>query len=513
MNDTAGAIGLGILMGLVKQGKERQQLNDYNKGLAAIMDYGKANDPNSKAAQDAYMAQTYGNNPAYQSMEMRINDVNKIAQDKSTWGAQNDIMSKEAQDAATLRSKLQGIDQSYLSPDLSASGLASLLANADEATKNALTPLLNDKTQYETAQTARDAAAKQADVDRQAATQAGVPANLIGANVDLSNMPQNPNAYMDGIGLTPAQMQQYLADKSDPSSAVARTYDPMQYQIGMQQALLNSGVKLDTLQKLSPLLQGMAQNATENSTKQKYSQFIPSLLNGDQAQQKYALVNMYLTDPKRMPYEVMKELISSNVKPVDSGNQILMYRTDAYNNFLDSDQNGNPVPYITIDKQPSPDTALRVGEQRFEYTNPSANTLAQLKERQYEHDNPSGNAKLQSQTQLITHNTPSGSIMYQANTPGKNAQVNQIKAMEQYLNLRYKLNPDEMVNDPVYKVYVSAIQGLSGAGGSNTDSQSTGSDSVADWINRVKQAGASKEQVLQALHDKGYGNAYDSYVW
>lgn len=466
MNQAVGLLGLGLLNGLMNGWQQKQEAADIDKGLSSLAKYAALNDPNSKEAQAAYLAKTYSD-PAYQAMDTRLNTVNKVAQDKSTWEAQNDIMTKAMQ--------------------------------------------ANDTAQYEAARLARDAAHKQAEIDRQGL--AGLFPNLVGADVDLSNMPQDANSYMSGINLTPEQANQYLTDKANPAAALEKNYDPLKYLIGMQQSLIKSGVNMDTLQKLSPMLQQAQQNATENNTKQKYSQFIPSLLNGDQAQQKYALVNMYLTDPKRMPYEVMKELISSNVKPVDSGNQILMYRTDAYNNFLDSDQNGNPVPYITIDKQPSPDTALRVGEQRFEYTNPSANTLAQLKERQYEHDTPSGNAQLQSDTQKYLHVTPSGSIMYQANTPGKNAQVNQIKAMEQYLKLKYPLNTDEMVNDPVYKVYVSAIQGLSGAGGSNTDSQSTGSDSVADWINRVKQAGASKEQVLQSLHDKGYGNAYDSYVW
>jgi hypothetical protein len=480
MNEAIGLLGLGFLNGFMNGRQQKQDTANYNKGLSAILSYADNNDPNSQAAQAAYLAKTYSD-PAYQGVDTRLNAVNKVVQDKNTWGTQNDIMTKAAQDAANLRNQLaqQGIDQSYLSPDLSASGLSGLLANADEATKAALNPLLNNKTQYETAQAARDAAANQANVDRQGL--AGI-ANLVGADVDLSKMPQDATAYMAGINLTPDQIKQYTADKANPAAAMAKNYDPVKYKIGLQQALLNSGVKMDTLQKLSPFLQDAAQNTTENSTKQKYSQFIPSLLNGNPAQQKWAIINMYLTDPNRMPYEVMKELVSNNIKSLDSNNQIQMYRTDSYNNFLDTDQNGKPIPYFAVDKQPTPDTVLRVGEQRFEYTNPSANTLAQLNERKYEHDSPSGNARLQSDTQKYLHSTPSGTAMYQAQTPGKNADVNKIKAMAQYLNLKYKLNPDEMVKDPVYNAYVEAIQGsIGGSGGQDSGMSQT----MQDFANRL----------------------------
>lgn len=503
-------LAAGILGGMTDKMAQNQAVSDYNKGLGALANYVNSNDPNSQAAQDAYMTKTYGSNPAYQSVSTRLDDVNKIMQDKMNWQTQNDAMTKAANDAAALRSQLgqESVDPQYLDQNLSASGLSGLLANADDATKSGLSSLLTYKTNYETAQQAREAAANQANSDRQAAIQAGVPTNLIGADVDLSKMASNPAAYMGGLGLTDAQTNQYLTDKANPGAALMRSYDPLKYQIGLQQAVANSGISMDTVQKISPMLQQAVQNATENNTKSKFSQFVPSLISGSPTQQKQALVNMYLTDPKRMPYEVMKDLINNNIKTVDSGNQLMMYRTDSYNNFIDKDNNGNPVSYFTIDKQASPDTALKVGEQRYEYTNPSANTLVQLQEKRYEHDNASGNARLQAQTQMYTHQTPSGSVIYQASTPGKNADVNKIKAMEQYLNLKYKYDPTGMEKDPVYQAYVSAIQGVSGGG-----SQQGSGDGIVSWIQQVKDAGASKDQVLKALHDKGYGNAYDSYVW
>ncbi|CQR74171.1 hypothetical protein SOV_22980 [Sporomusa ovata DSM 2662] len=55
-------------------------------------------------------------------------------------------------------------------------------------------------------------------------------------------------------------------------------------------------------------------------------------------------------------------------------------------------------------------------------------------------------------------------------------------------------------------------QFMDGITGQNSNSQSQ-NNPIAAWIDRARQAGADPEQIKKALHDKGYGDTYDSWVW
>lgn len=335
------------------------------------------------------------------------------------------------------------------------------------------------------------------------------------ADVGKGLLGYKPQGLADVIKPITDAMQKYAPGNNPVKVETTWNFNPLQFQIGLQKAIANSGISPETMQKLSPLLSTAVQQAKENSTKKQYESYTNDLLNAtDPAQQKRALINMYLTDPQRIPYQIVEGLVKTNITPVDTGNAIALYRTDEFNNYLDVGKDGKPVPYFAIAKQPTPDTAIKVAEQAREWGTPSGNTIATLGERRFEHVTPSGNAQLQAETQRWMHSTPSGSVVYQTNAANKPGAL-ALKAAQQIVdahNAWVKANPGaDQSQSPYYSYVQAAVDTLAKAGGIQPQLSLQDQD-IANKIDQARMAGYSPEEIKNYLVTHGLGQ-YVSWVW
>lgn len=146
---------------------------------------------------------------------------------------------------------------------------------------------------------------------------------------------------------------------------------------------------------------------------------------------------------------------------------------------------------------------------------------ANLQERRYEHDNPSANAQLQAATSRYATDSRASSGGGGRGGSGNPAETQRkaamsiVQAHNNWVKNNFGTDESEDPNwENVQKAY-SVLSGLAG-GGSSSDSSSSGgssSDPVYNWIDEAYNHGYSKEQIQQALRDKGYGDSYDDSLW
>lgn len=279
------------------------------------------------------------------------------------------------------------------------------------------------------------------------------------------------------------QQQKELTPKYE--AAMANTYtklDPTQAASLAAQGV-KMGLNYDTASKMTG---DYVKNFNDSVKSNQYDRYANIYNTTTDPQEKLrAAFNMAATDNTRMPLNDLLAIAGKKNVPVNNGAGQLVYQTDILGNF-DTDVDGRPQPALAVPNYPNPGQVLASNTQK---------EIAQI------HEN--------------------GQTMRQLKQLGATAKMaEQQKAMmyRQILLDASKWQGD-MMNEgrpypyPELLEEAQAYFGSGGRSGQASAGQPGNQDPIGDWIRRAKQQGASAEQIKQALHDKGYGDSYDSWVW
>jgi len=156
-----------------------------------------------------------------------------------------------------------------------------------------------------------------------------------------------------------------------------QTLDPTTQRNEVNTAFARMHLSPGAMEKLNPVIADYLDAHKEAQFNKYYAEYQSAT---DPNARVRAVLNMHLTDSKRLPWEAVRVMASNQDVAFDNGAEQTVYRKDGFGNYsIGAD--GNPQPLLTIKNEMSPFQQESLDQRMYEHDNVSADTKYQIANR------------------------------------------------------------------------------------------------------------------------------------